>query len=74
MVKKRHYQIRKYVFCDIMDGACTEEADITDYISPDCKSCKIYHDWKKSGLTPNEYVKKQHEDYLDESMPGWRDD
>jgi len=72
-VKDRHYQIRKYVFCDIIDGACTDEADVTDRLTPDCKECEEYQRWKKSGLTAIEFHVKEHEDYLDESMPGWRD-
>ena len=68
--KSRHYQIRKYVICDIIDGACTDEHDVTVRLSPDCTSCKIYIDWKKSKLTIAEFLKKLHEKYLDESMPG----
>lgn len=70
----RHYQIRKYVFCDIIDLECTDEQDITARLTPNCKECDIYQKWKKSGLTIPEYIKKEHEDYLNESMPGWRND
>lgn len=74
VAQPRHYQIRKYVFCDIIDGACTDEQDITARLAPDCKTCREYILWKKSKLTTGEYLEKVHEEYLDESMPGWRND
>lgn len=43
----KHYQIRKRVVCDIIDGECKEEQDITTSIKPDCKNCELYKDWKK---------------------------
>jgi len=70
----RHYQIRKYVFCDVTDGPCTDEQDVTARQTPKCTECEEYINWKKSGLNISEYLKKQHEDYLDKSMPGWRND
>jgi len=74
MVKQtRHYQILKYVLCDIIDGPCTEVQDITAKLAPDCKTCREYTLWKKSKLTTSEYLKKVHEEYLDETAPGWRD-
>ena len=70
--EQRHYQIRKYVFCDIIDGACTDEHDVSARLTPNCKECNIYQKWKESRLTMSEYLKKEQEDYLDESVPGWR--
>jgi len=70
----RHYQIRKYVFCDIIDGACTDEQNVTVRLTPNCKECKEYINWKESKLNILEYSDKQTNDYLDKSMPGWRDD
>ena len=67
--KPRHYQIRKYVFCDIIDDACSDEFDITSKLRPNCASCKVYAEWKKSKLTINEYLDRETERYLDESMP-----
>lgn len=72
LTQKRHYQIRKYVFCDIINDACTPETDITTTLTPNCKNCNDFIMWKKSGLTIPEYLNKLHEDYLDESMPRWR--
>ena len=72
VAQARHYQIRKYVVCDIIDGVCMDEQDVTIKMTPNCKECNDYKRWKESGLSIEEYLKKEYEDYLDESMPGWR--
>jgi len=72
--QQRHYQIRKYVFCEIIDGACSDEHDITAKLAPNCKTCREYLLWKKSKLTTSEYLKKVHEEYLDKFVPGWKND
>jgi hypothetical protein len=48
---KRHYQIRKRVICDLVEGECTDEQDITIPLTPDCKNCCYYKEWKESGMT-----------------------
>jgi len=68
----RHYQIRKYVVCDIIDGVCIDEQDVSTKIAPNCTKCDDYKRWKESGLSIEEYLKRDYENYLDESMPGWR--
>ena len=54
----KHYQIRKRVVCDIIEGECVEEQDITTSIKPDCNKCHIYFNWKQSGLSINDFVKQ----------------
>ena len=62
----KHYQIRKRVFCDILDAYCTDEYDITAALTPDCESCSEYKEWKKSGLLPVKYAELKRKEFYDE--------
>lgn len=62
----KHYQIRKRVFCDLIGGYCTDEHDITVAVTPDCKSCSVYGEWKESGLLPVEYDELKRKEFYDE--------
>lgn len=41
----KHYQIRKFVICDIIGQRCTEDYPYSSDITPDCKNCKDYKDY-----------------------------
>ena len=58
MKPQRHYQIRKRTVCDLVDGECSDEVDITSSVAPDCKNCRYYKEWKESGLELMEYYNK----------------
>ena len=58
MKNQKHYQIRKRVVCDLVDGECTDEQDITASVKPNCKNCREYKEWKESGLELMEYFNK----------------
>lgn len=57
-MKEKHYQIRKRVVCDLVDGECVDEQDITTRMKPDCKDCRYYKYWKESGLNLKEFYNK----------------
>lgn len=58
MKSEKHYQIRKRVVCDLIDGECIDERDITSCIKPDCNDCRYYKEWKESGLDLKSYFNK----------------
>jgi len=58
MKSQKHYQIRKRVVCDLIDGECIDERDISVRISPVCKDCRYYKEWKESGLDLMSYFNK----------------
>lgn len=57
MTKHKHFQIRKRVVCDLINGDCTDEQDITISMTPNCKECRYYKEWKSSGLNLKTYIK-----------------
>lgn len=58
MKSQKYYQIRKRVVCDLIDGECVDERDISVQIKPNCKFCRYYKEWKETGLDLMSYFNK----------------
>lgn len=52
----RVYGVYKLVSCDLLNGECGDTTRENDYTPPNCKECSLYNDWKKSGLTIEEFI------------------
>ena len=65
----KHYQIRKRVFCDLLNAYCTDEYDMTVALTPNCESCSEFKAWKESGLLPAEYAELKRKEFYDEYIP-----
>ncbi len=58
MKTERHFQIMKRVICDLVDGECTDELPVKHKMTPDCKDCKLYKDWKSTSFDLKSYLQR----------------
>lgn len=59
-MKEKPYTLVKAAICNISDTYCTEQAcDWNSRVVPDCKNCYIFQDWKKTGLSFEEYREQE---------------
>lgn len=76
-MSEKPYEIKKIVICNISDTWCEGEGayhDVTRSVAPDCKNCYIYKDWKKSGLSIDEYIEQEgnEPDESEDDVIRWR--
>ena len=72
-MKEPPYEILKIVRCKISDYWCNGTyLDINSRAKPDCKNCYIYKDFKKSGLSYEEY--REQDDNALNGAPEQNDD
>jgi len=50
------YTVYKQVVCSILGCGCGELIQDCRYTPPDCKNCRDYLDWKKSGMATEEHI------------------
>lgn len=55
---QKHYKVFKYIVCELLGESCGEVHPYGKALYPNCKICELYTEWKKSGMSSDEY----HED------------
>lgn len=64
----KHYNIMKYIICDLSGERCGEDRPYNSRFVPVCDKCEYFIEWGGSGLSVHEYHKKMrkkaNDDYL----------